>query len=170
MRRDGVMFFLGVVLAAAMLPATVVAAVSLIRIQGQSGNVAQVDAAKQLMVAESDPAAFRTVGLGVDSDDGCIVIDSRPATKALIVRQVRVTVVSSPAFDLSHFLMVFPNKTCTGTPLLFFQPWHLGTNSETFEPGVPVKASSGVSVRLFGSGLSASVQIYGYTVPPAAVP
>lgn len=143
---------------------------SLIRIQGPNGNVAQVDAAKQLMVAESDPAAFRMVGLGVDSGDGCMVIDSRPSTKALIVQQLRIVLLGSQSFDSSHFLLAFPNKTCTGTPILYYQPWHLGTHSETFEPGVPVKASSGVSVRWFGSGVFSLVQVHGYTVPPAAVP
>lgn len=170
MRRDVMWFGLGILLAGVMLPATVVAAASLVRIQGPSGNVAQVDAARQLMVAESDPAAFYTAGANNSSATGCQVVVAQPSTKALIVRQVRIAVVGSNSLDGQHWMGVWPNKTCTGTVMLYFQPSELGSHTETFEPGYPVAASAGVSIRSFGTGFSSRVDLTGYTVPAAAVP
>ena len=51
-RRDGLMFLSGLVAAAVLLPATVIAA-SMMKIEGANGNGANVDPAHQLMVAES---------------------------------------------------------------------------------------------------------------------
>src|SRR5262245_40134085 len=107
MRREVVYFFAGIVLAAAMMPAAVVAA-SFVKIQGFGGTVAQVDGARQLLVSESDPAAFFYKLSGVDSSDGCVLIDSRPSTSGLIVKQLRLHVFSGAGPSKS--LILYANK------------------------------------------------------------
>jgi hypothetical protein len=164
-------FVAGLIVAAILAPAATVAAASLIQIQGSNGNVANVDPAHQVLVAESDPAAFHTSGYPeTDTTPGCVVVDARPATKALILRQVRFWVKAGSPIDASHGLIVFPNRTCVGSAIAIYIPSHLGSETETFEPGWPIRAGAGVSIQAFGSGLTAETSIFGYTVAPAAVP
>jgi|1186.fasta_scaffold03495_4 hypothetical protein len=169
MRREFVFFVLGVLVAAALLPATVSAATALFKLQGSSGTVAQVDPARQLMVAQSDPSAFFTHAVNFIGGTNCVVIDARPSTKALVVNQVRIQ-VSDTTLDSLHSFYMFPNKTCTGSPMLIYQPSHLGSDTETLEPGYPIKASGGVSGEFVATNSYAVVQLYGYTVPAAAIP
>ena len=170
-RRDGLMFLSGLLAAAVLLPATVMAAASVFTLQGGSGNSANVDAAHQLMVAESDPAAFLPfLYHQVDNGLTCVVLDRRSATKALVIDQLRIEVVSSDALDFAHRVDVYPNTSCSGGPLFVYQPSHRGSYTESFAPGYPIRASTGVSAVAHGSGLETYIGVSGYTVAAAAVP
>ena len=168
MRRNGAFFVLGILVAAVMMPAAVVAATALVRIEGPGGNVAAVSAAKQLQAAESDPAAYLNKRAVISAPATCVVLDSRPTTKAAILSQLRIGVGGGT----NVIFQLFRNRTCAGSP--FYEQVlpnvTARSHSETFEPGVPVKAGGGLSFMVFGSGVSGSVSMYGYTVPPAAVP
>ena len=169
MRRNGVMFALGAIVALVMLPATVEAAASLFKLQGYSGAIAQVDGGRRLMAAESDPSTFVTATSASNGFNNCVLIYSTPSTKALVVRQVRFQVTQS-TLDALHTFYLYPNRTCTGVPMMIYQPSHLGSDTETIEPGFPIKPSSGVSGIWLATGTYAVTEIYGYSLPPTAVP
>jgi hypothetical protein len=161
-------FLAGVLAAAILMPATVIAATSLVRIQSGSGTTtANVDGAHQLLVAESDPRSFLTSGYLTVSNGSCSQLVAPITGKALMVTQLRLLTRASPSFDASHAFVMWTNSTCNGADVLILYPMGLGNDTETFEPALP---GSGVSAELFGSGLVAESSINGYTVPSAAAP
>lgn len=169
--RGSAWFAAGLVLAAVISPAVTLAAVSLIKVEGNSGTVADVTGDRQLLVAESDPKAFVISGYPeTDSTGGCVVLNHRPAGKGMIVRQVRIFVKSSGAFDANHGLLLYSNATCAGAIAWVYVPTGAGSYTETFDPGLPVKAGGGVSVLAFGSGVVAETEITGFSVPAAVIP
>src|SRR4051794_6169647 len=58
-------------------------------------HIAKVEIGNRLAVQEVPPANFFHAGIGVDPASGCNHVASAPTGRALIVRQVRVTVTSS---------------------------------------------------------------------------
>jgi hypothetical protein len=79
-------------------------------------------------------------------------------------------VSTTVALDANHTFYLYPNKTCAGDPMLIYQPTQLGSRTETFEPGFPVKGGAGISGRWLATNTYAVVQVYGYSVPATAVP
>ncbi len=176
MRIDRVTFLLAIALMAILIPASAVATVSLLKIQGGAGNVANVDVAHQLLAAESDPKTFLSTPYAHIATASCTVIDTQPASKALIVQQLRFVVEPTSASLLAP-VYVYPNTTCSGTPMYWYQPTRdipysvssldYMTDSFVFEPGVPIAAGGGVSAT---ASLTVDIALNGYTVPPTAVP
>jgi hypothetical protein len=67
---------------------------------------------------------------------------------------------------------VFANSTCSGTnPIATVTP--LGNRqfqAIPFEPGIPVAAGGGVSIKAFPSATAAGANVTGYVMPSNAVP
>jgi hypothetical protein len=163
-------FLLGLAAAGLLMPATVVAAISVVRIQGTGSNVANVDAAHQLLAVENDPATFFVTGYPATNSPNCVVLQTPTSGKAMIVRQLRFFRTDTH-FDQSHGFLVFTNSTCTGAIVLIeVQTAGNPSATETFEPGLPVKAGNGLSVEGFGTGLLGEAEATGYLVPSTTVP
>ena len=164
-------FVLGLIAAAVLMPATVLAAASLVRIQSGTGTAtANVDGAHQLLVAEADPKSFLSTGYLAVANGSCTLLRAPITGKGIIITQARFITQTSPAFDASHGFIVWRNSTCNGADALIVFPDSLGSQTETLAPGLPVSGGNGISAQAFGTGLTGELQINGYTVPDTAVP
>lgn len=165
-------FAVGVALTAILAPAATIAATSLVRIQGPSGAVANVDAAHQLLVGPAAPADYYDSGtsgllLGTGSPSCHVLVPAQP--KGLIVRQVQIDVAADTPGQ-GDFVALFHNTTCSGTYLRVVHTSGPGPIVLAFEPGYPISAGGGFATKVFGASLSVNISVSGYRVPTAAVP
>jgi len=168
--RPGMVVMAIVLTALVAAPVGAVAATQLVKITGPTGTVAGVDGANRLMAAESDPAAYFSRGYFPLATGDCTQMFKAAATKAVIVRQIVVQLKTSGGFDGSHLIQFVVGQDCVGPAVFEFQPATLGTHVFTLEPGRPIPAGQRLTVMPFGSGITAEVQVTGYTVPAASVP
>jgi hypothetical protein len=166
---NGAWFAVGVMLAAILTPAAAFAAASIVRVQGGAGNTANVDVAHQLLTVENDPKSTFHAGYRILVPGVCQILDSDPS-RGMIVRQLRLATLNSPSFDRFHGAALYPNSTCAGAYVLLAIPERVGTITETFEPGVPIAAGDGISMRAFGASYAGDAEVSGYLVPATAVP
>jgi hypothetical protein len=163
--------WVAVALVAALVAAPVgaIAATSVVKIAGSSGNIAQVDPANRLQVAESSPKAFFDSGfVQLDSSAGCQTLVHVPGTKALIVTQINILTESASAFDPSHVLVLAKQAACAGVFVFIDQPHQAGSEVFTLEPGLPLPAGTTISGQSIGTALR-EIEIRGYFVPKSAV-
>jgi hypothetical protein len=164
----------GLVAAAMLAPGVAYATATLTQIVGTNGTtVAQVSKARQVYVAPADPANAVTFEAGYSgtTDSGCLTLGSPPSGKALVITDLRYTVLSGGA-AAGDMLFLSANTGC-GAPeaaqILLTQ----GNGEYQFPGGLPVHATAGLSFNVKDlSGGTDNVVIYadGYTVPATALP
>jgi hypothetical protein len=171
-RANSAWFAAGIVVAAILAPAATIAATSLVRIQGPSGEVAAVDMAHQLLVG---PAAFvdyvDTTSTGLFNGSGspsCEVLV--PAqSRALIVRQVQIDVAADPPGQ-GNFVALYSSTACSGGSIRVVHTSGPGEITVPFDPGYRVRGGAGIAAKVYGASLSVNISVSGYRVPAAAVP
>lgn len=161
-------FVLGLIVAAALVPAATVAAVSTFRLQGNSGTLAEVTKNAQLLTVESAPSAYYRSGY-FGFDGTCHIIATAPATKGLVIEQLSFVVQTDGAFDSSHVIVVTVSSDCGGSYVEILQPDHLGTYTIPMVPGLPIPAGGHLSARSL-AGVVGEVSVSGYKVPATDVP
>lgn len=159
-----------VVAALIAAPVGAVAATQLVKITGASGKVAQVDPANRLLVADSASDSFFQAGYLPAETGTCLRIFKNGPARAVLVSQIFFLVKTDPSFDANHGIIVFTEPNCAGNSRLLFSPTHLGTETFTFDPPLPVPANGALSVQAFGVGVTSEVLARGSAVPASAVP
>jgi hypothetical protein len=144
-------------------------------------NVAHVDASGRLQVNGAaaitntvnteltPPSAYlhRTTFAIVNSR-GCLVLARPLAGKAMVVREVRVDVFGDPSPGPDENLVIFNDSTCTNQ-VADVNPATVGETVLPFDPGLGIRANSGISARATGS-VEAEAYVDAYSVPSASVP
>jgi hypothetical protein len=142
-------------------------------------NVAHVDKTGRLQVAAqvantvntqlAPPSAYlHTTTFAVTSSRGCLVIATPPAGKAMIVRDARIDVFADPSPGPDEDLLIFGDTTCT-SQVGDVNPATVGETVLPFDPGLGIKAGSGLSARANGM-VEAEVYTDGYAVASGSVP
>jgi hypothetical protein len=143
-------------------------------------NVAKVDASGKLQTSGSvtntvnteltAPSAYlHTATFGLNSSQGCVTFATPPSGKAMILREVRIDVFSLTATGPAQNVVIDTGARCDGSPVADVNPATVGETVLPFDPGLGIKAGSGLSGFVDGT-VQAEVYTDGYSVPSAAVP
>ena len=99
--------------------------------------------------------------------DGCTELATPPSGKAMIVREVKISVSSDPSPG-GAFVAIYADTSCS-TLVADVYPPTIGETTLPFDPGLGIPAKSGLSVVVAGS-IQADVYMDGYSVPSGSVP
>ena len=116
------------------------------------------------------PSAYlHTTTFGLTGSSGCVTFATPPSGKAMILREVRVDVFSVSSTGPDQTVSVFTGAHCDGSQVADVNPATVGETVLPFDPGLGIKAGSGLSG--FASGtVQAEVYTDGYSVPSSTVP
>ena len=133
-----------------------------------ANRAARVEIGNRLAVQEVPPASIFHSGANLATAGSCVTIATAPATKAVIVRQVRVDVnaigaVGGGANSIILFFGAFCNENVGQV-----SPSSVGLTTITFDPGLVLQPGEALAATAFGSP-KAVVNTDGYTVDSAAI-
>jgi hypothetical protein len=147
-----------------------------------SADVAHVTSAGRLETAGSDsvtntvstelatPSAYINSSVAsVIGDSSCVEVAAPPSGKAMIVRDVIFNVVQDPSPGVGQHIVIFPDANCSGSAVADVNPATIGEITLPFDPGLGIRAGSGLSAVAQGS-VGAELYLEGYAVPSSQVP
>jgi hypothetical protein len=168
-RRSGWMLVVGLILGALLMPRIAEAVGSIVTIQGGgSSTKAGVTKGNQLQVAEAAPSSFRVFTISSGSNN-CVSFGTIPSNKGFIVKTVNMNVPVESSSNLV-VVVVWPNGSCQGNPMVSAPTKVVGAYSFPFEPGFAMASGRHFSMQVAAGGSVAFVSIVGYLVPSADVP
>lgn len=133
-------------------------------------RAAKVDVGNRLAVQQVPPATyFHAANTDVTTANGCVVLATPPAGKALIIREVRVDVWKDPSPGQGQYVGIYANASCTLPDVSEVNPATIGQTIVPFDPGLAVPSGSGLSV-LVGGSVGAAVYVDGYRVDSSVAP
>jgi hypothetical protein len=145
-------------------------------------HVARVNASGQLQTSGSTtvtntvntelaaPGTFVHSLADLTNQGSCVEVSVPPSGKAMIVRQVRVSVFEDPSPGNGAFVAMYDSAACSpGTEVADASPATIGDTTIPFDPGLGVRANSGLSAFVDG-GVGALVYTDGYSVASSQVP
>jgi hypothetical protein len=143
-------------------------------------NVAKVDASGKLQTSgsvtntvntqQAAPSAYlHTTTFGLISSYGCVTFATPASGKAMILREVRVDVFSVTSTGPDQNIAIYTGAHCDGSQVADVNPATVGETVLPFDPGLGIKAGSGLSGFADGT-VQAEVYTDGYSVPSGAVP
>ena len=162
----------GLVAAAMLAPGIAYATATITQIAGKNGTtVAQVTPANQLQVSEIAPGSFFSKFVSSDNagTSDCETLTTTPATKGLIVREIRATTFQG---DSKDYVIFFAGASCFGSRIGEVNGGDADSNIELpLNPGFSVPADTPVSylVHDFSGNLQVDLQVDGYYVPKGNV-
>ncbi len=137
-------------------------------------HVASVSNTNRLLVDSqlASPAhIYHSTSLTVTETSVCLVVAAPPVGRALVVRQLRISVYHNPSPGYGQNIDVFANSDCAAGGLVAdLNPPGLGQIVVPFDLGVGIPASSAMAVRVYGTSIWSDVYVDGYTVAPNQVP
>ena len=132
-------------------------------------HVAKVELGNRLAVQEVPPASyFHAARAGLTPANGCVVIATAPAGKALIVRQARVN--TSLIVNQGGTAQLYANATCDNNQGIIgtVTPGNMGISTVGFDPGLAIPAGGAFSAVLYS--INGDVYVDGYVVAAGVAP
>jgi hypothetical protein len=143
-------------------------------------NVAKVDASGKLQTSgsvtntvntqQAAPSAYlHTATVSLTASRGCVTFATPPSGKAMVLREVRIDVFSVTSTGAGQNVLIYTGVNCDGFLVGDVNPATVGETVLPFDPGLGIKAGSGLSGFADGT-VQAEAYTDGYSVPSAAVP
>lgn len=134
-------------------------------------RAARVDIGNRLAVQDVPPSTYFHAGIGVGSGTFCAHLAGPPSGKALIVRQVRVSVLSQGSATGYPYVLFYTGTNCNVGPVGEILPNAVGGQPivVTWDPGLAIADGEFIGV-LDSSSYNVDVYLDGYTVASSVVP
>jgi hypothetical protein len=157
----------GLIAAALVVPGISYAAGAVTQIAGKNGTtVANVTAAGQLQTTEAGPAGFFTqVAETLDESTGtCRTFYTTPATRGLVIRDIRSLVVHA---DSGDGITLWAGSDCDGAPFAIIGGDSKGNVTTPITPGFSIPADTTISFSVADASqqLEMIFWVDGYYVP-----